>query len=202
MPIWARSSYISRGESEESGRPKTRISPESGVRRPLASFMMTLLPTPAGPRRMRISPWQTVKETSRRTGPRSKAMETRENSTTGVLGSRAGRRGAVAVVAMCGCVVYEASLLSDRNTEVLRLRLRMTATGDYLSSEDADHHLGDQEVEEDDEHGADDDGLGGGAADALCAAGRAQAAEAADGGDDETGEERLGEAFKDVAKDE
>ena len=56
----------------ESGLPKMRISPESGVSRPLASFMMTLLPTPAGPRMMRISPWRTVKEMSLRTGSRSK----------------------------------------------------------------------------------------------------------------------------------
>src|ERR1700727_2590768 len=71
-----------------------------------------------------------------------------------------------------------------------------------LSPEDADHQLGDEEVDEDDQHGADDDGLGGGAADALCAAGGAQAVEAADGGDDEAGEQRLGDAFDDITEDE
>src|SRR6202012_256111 len=172
MPMWARISNISRGVRSESKRPKMRISPESGVRRPLASFMMTLLPQPAGPRRMRVSPWRTVKEMSLRTVSRSKPMETCENSTMGEPGSRSRGARAGAGVAIA------------------------------LSPEDANHELRYEEVEEDDEHGADDDGLGGGAPNALCAAGGAQAVEAADGGDDEAGEERLGDAFDDVSEDE
>ena len=71
-----------------------------------------------------------------------------------------------------------------------------------LSAEDADHQLGDEEVEKDDEDRGDDDGLGGGAADALRAAGGGHAVVAADGGDDEAGEKWLDEAFDDVAVDE
>ena len=36
--------------------PKTKMRPESGRSRPLVSLSRTLLPTPAGPSRMRVSP--------------------------------------------------------------------------------------------------------------------------------------------------
>jgi len=41
--------------------PKDEMRPESGRSRPLVSLRRTLLPTPAGPRRMRISPGRTWK---------------------------------------------------------------------------------------------------------------------------------------------
>ena len=72
----------------------------------------------------------------------------------------------------------------------------------HLASEDADHEAGDEEVDDDDEDGGDDDGLGGGAADALGSAGGFEAEVTAYGGDDESGEEGLGEALDDVAVDE
>ena len=66
-------------------------------------------------------------------------------------------------------------------------------------AEDADHGAGDEQVDDDDEDGGDDHGLGGGSADALGSAVGVHAEVAADGGDDESGEERLGEALDDVA---
>src|ERR1700744_899802 len=63
--------------------PKTVMVPESGRMRPLASFNSTLLPLPAGPSKMRVSPVETVSEISLRTCLPSNPMETRANTSTG-----------------------------------------------------------------------------------------------------------------------
>ena len=68
-----------------------------------------------------------------------------------------------------------------------------------LPAEDADHRSADEEVDNDDEDGGDDDGLRGRFTDALCAPFGVHAEVAADGGNDESGEERLREALDDVA---
>src|SRR5260370_42486374 len=68
-----------------------------------------------------------------------------------------------------------------------------------LPAEYADHRAADDEVDDDDEDGGVDDGLGGRFANPLGAALCRHAEEAAHGGDNESGEERLGEALDDVA---
>lgn len=71
-----------------------------------------------------------------------------------------------------------------------------------LAAEDADHGTGDEEVNDDNEDRRDDDGLRSGFADALGAALGVHAVEAADGGNDEAEEERLGDALNDIGVDE
>jgi hypothetical protein len=67
-----------------SRRPKMRICPLSGWMRPLASFMSTLLPQPAGPRMMRVSPWATAKLMPLSRGlPSRPVMETSSNARMG-----------------------------------------------------------------------------------------------------------------------
>src|SRR5271154_3159119 len=68
-----------------------------------------------------------------------------------------------------------------------------------LPPEDADHRAADDEVDDDDEDGGVDDSLGGRFTHALGAALCGHAEVAADGGDDESGEERFGEALDDVS---
>jgi hypothetical protein len=65
-----------------------------------------------------------------------------------------------------------------------------------LSAKDANHGAADEEVHDDDEDGGDDDGLCRRSADALGSAFGVHAEVAADGRDDEAGEERLGEALR------
>ena len=67
-----------------------------------------------------------------------------------------------------------------------------------------DHHVQEsrqEEVEHQDEHAGGNHRLGSGASHALGAAARAQSVVAADGGDDEAEEYRLGQTLKDVGKD-
>ena len=108
----------------------------------------------------------------------SKAMETFSNATTGACRGRS---------------VVASSRVGRRGFRHVE---------GLLASEDADHEAGDEEVDDDDEDGGDDDGLGGGSADALGSAGGFEAEVAADGGDDEAGEEGLGEALDDVSVDQ
>ncbi len=68
-----------------------------------------------------------------------------------------------------------------------------------LPAEDADHRSTDNEVNDEDEDGRVDDGLSGRFTYTLGTALRGHAEVATDGGDDESGEERLGEALDDVA---
>lgn len=68
-----------------------------------------------------------------------------------------------------------------------------------LPAEDADHGACDEEVDDDDEDGGDDDSLSGGFTDALGTPLGVHAEVAADGGDDEAGEEGLGETLYDVS---
>ena len=65
--------------------PKTLTEPESGRTRPLAIFMRTDLPLPAGPRRQQVSPGSMLKEMFSRTLWLSKAMETLSKTRTGPL---------------------------------------------------------------------------------------------------------------------
>src|SRR6266478_7786387 len=138
--------------------PKTRMVPESGRMRPLASFIRTDFPPPAGPRMMRVSPRWTVKEMFCRTGLMSKVMETSSKTTTGSAESGL-------------CLVWATSPGA------------MSAGMVWLPAEDADHRAADDEVDDDDEDGGVDDGLGCRFTDALGAALCGHAEETADGGD-------------------
>src|ERR1017187_8962944 len=161
--------------------PKMRMEPESGSSRPLASLSSTDLPQPAGPRMMRVSPRSTEKEMFSSTGLTSKEMVTSLNSTTG--NSTTG-------------------VWSPGGRTVAGPGVGMAAGMAGSASEDTDHGAGDEQVDDDDEDGGDDHSLGGGATYALGPAGGLHAEVAADGGDDETGEEGLGESLHDGAVDQ
>src|ERR1700692_878808 len=78
--------------------PKTVMEPLSGRSRPLASFIRTDLPHPAGPRMTRVSPGATEKEMFSRTGLTSKMMETLSKTTTGPASVELGGAGSGARV--------------------------------------------------------------------------------------------------------
>src|ERR1017187_8999068 len=63
--------------------PKSCMLPWSGRSSPSQSLSRTLLPTPAGPRRMRVSPGARENVMSSRTGGPSKAMGTLRKANTG-----------------------------------------------------------------------------------------------------------------------
>src|SRR5579863_2828747 len=136
--------------------PKTVMVPESGRINPFASLSSTLLPLPAGPRRILVSPGETVSEIFSRTCLPSKPMETSSKTTTGCEGSSCLAGGAV-----WGAVTIRSE------------------------AEDVDHELADQKVDEDDEYGRDNHRLSGGTADPLRTAACGHAIKAADAGDDE-----------------
>src|SRR4051794_40794463 len=104
--------------------------PESGRIKPLASFISTDLPPPAGPRMMRVSPRRTVNEMSSRTGFRSNAIETFSKTTT----------GSPAASGLC----------CDASRET-----RFWAIGSPSPAEDADHGAADEKIDDDDEDGGD-----------------------------------------------
>src|SRR5277367_4167538 len=173
MPMRPRSLKRSVSRMWAMSSPKTWMEPLSGRMRPSTSFMRTDFPPPAGPRMIRVSPGWTAKETSLRTGLMSKVMVTSLKTTTG--SEEPG-----------GCS------LSDGLTMVGLLGMG------WLPAEDADHRPGDEQVDNDDEDRRDDHSLRGGLTHALGAALRVHAEVAADRGDDECREERLGEALGDV----
>src|ERR1700688_2167405 len=109
-----------------------------------------------------------------RTGLMSKVMETSSKTTTGSAESGI-------------CLVWEASPGA------------MSAGIVWLPAKYADHRAADDEVDNDDEDGGVNDGLGGRFTHALGAAFCRHAKVAADGGDDESGEERLGEPLHHIA---
>src|SRR3979490_2756219 len=109
-----------------------------------------------------------------RTGLTSKMMETSSKTTTGSAESGV-------------CFVCETSPGA------------MSAGMVWLPAEYADHRAADDEVDDDDEDGGVDDGLGGRFTHALSTAFCRHAEETAYGGDDESGEEWLGEALDYVA---
>src|SRR3981081_4137352 len=108
-----------------------------------------------------------------RTGLTSKVMETSSKTTTGSAESGV-------------CFVCETSPGA------------MSAGMVWLPAEYADHRAADDEVDEDDDDGGVDDGLGARFAPALSTAFCRHAEEPAYGGDDEAGEEWLGEALDDI----
>src|ERR1700680_4629493 len=82
----ARSLNKSYSDIAVTSSPKTLMVPESGLSRPLVSFIRTDLPQPAGPRMMRVSAGWTVREMFWRTTFSSKAMETFSKETTASVG--------------------------------------------------------------------------------------------------------------------
>jgi hypothetical protein len=80
-----------------------------------------------------------------------------------------------------------------------RRRRRKRGDGGSCSLEKVQEQFGDESVDDQDENGGDDDGGGGGAAHALGATFYAETFVAADGGDDQAKDERLGQALDDVA---
>src|SRR6202167_1308992 len=68
--------------------------PVSGRISPFASLSSTLLPLPAGPSRIRVSPGDTVSEISSRTCLPSNPIDTWSNTTTGCAGSSRAVAGA------------------------------------------------------------------------------------------------------------
>src|ERR1700755_1620491 len=104
------------------------MKPVSGLRRPLASFIRTDFPPPAGPRMMRVSPRWTVKEMFCRTGFMSKVIERSLKTTTGSAESGL-------------CRVW------------VELPGAMSAGIVWLPAEDADHRARHEEIDDDDEDG-------------------------------------------------
>src|SRR5580698_3320296 len=149
--------------------PKTKMRPESGRNKPSANFSSTLLPTPAGPRRIRVSPCLTVKEMLLRTCLFSKPIETSSKTTAGSSGERCSGSVTIAVWLMYA-----------------------------LPPEDADHKTADDEIGSNDENGGPDYGLRSRAAHALRASARGHAVIAADTGDDEAEDQRLNQALQDI----
>src|SRR5277367_547811 len=141
--------------------------PESGRSRPSVILSRTLLPTPAGPIRMRVSPGLTVKEMLLSTGFFSKPIVTFSKTTAGPSGGRWLSSGA-------------------RATWLMRAS----------PAQDADHEAADDEVGCDDEDRRDDDGLCCRPAHALCAAASRHSVVAANGGDDKAEDERLEQPLK------
>src|SRR5450755_4361179 len=151
--------------------PKTVMVPESGRINPFASLSSTLLPLPAGPSRILVSPGDTDSEIFSSTGLPSKPSETSSKTTTGCEGSSCVAGGAV-----WGAVTIRSE------------------------AEDVDHELADQKVDEDDEHGRDNHRLGSGAANSLRTAACGHSIEAPDAGNDEAKHDRLYQALKDIGK--
>src|SRR5271156_1017802 len=136
--------------------PKTVMVPESGRINPFASLSRTLLPLPAGPSRIRVSPGETVSEMFSRTFLPSNPIDTSSKTSTGWAGS-----SWVAVD-----LGWEAVTISS-------------------AAEDANHELADHQVNHDDQHRRNHHGLGGGSANTLGAATGGHPVVAADAGDDE-----------------
>src|ERR1700722_20127595 len=147
--------------------PNTVMVPESGRIKPLASLSSTLLPLPAGPSRMRVSPGATVSETFSRTDLPSNPIDTSSKIRTGCAGSSW-------VVVAAG---WDAVTISS-------------------AAKDANHELADDQVNRNDEHRGNDHCLGGGAADTLGAAAGVHTVVAADAGDDEAEHNRLYQTLK------
>src|ERR1700761_3520045 len=103
--------------------PNTVMVPESGRINPLASLSRTLLPLPAGPSRIRVSPGATVSEIFSRTFLPSNPIDTSSKIRTGADGS-----SPVVVAAGWGAVTI------------------------ISAAEDADHELADDQVDGNDEH--------------------------------------------------
>src|SRR3984957_19378938 len=177
MPTCARSSNISRSVRVQRSLPKMRTTPLSGTNRPLASFIKTLLPTPAGPRTTRVSPRSTAKLTPRSTSFSSKRRQTSSNCTTGTLGGSVSTR--------LGCC-WESSVVAS-------------AKRASLTSEDIDHQLCDHEVHQNDENGRNNHRLRCGATYAACTTGCRKPVEAPDRRNDEGREQRVGESFHNIA---
>src|SRR5579883_28679 len=169
MPMRRRSGYRSFSCMALISSPKTKMRPSSGRSRPSASFSNTLLPTPAGPSRMRVSPCRTENEMSCSTCLPSKPMDTCSKTTTGSRGGRSCSSGATADWLM------RAS-----------------------PAKDADHKAADDEVGCNDKHGCGDYGLRCRAAYALRATARGHSVIAADGGDNEAEEDGLDEALDEI----
>ena len=93
MPVRMRSASSFSSLIRVISSPKRKIRPESGRRSPFASFSNTLLPTPAGPRRIRVSRGPSRKLTSSSTGGPLKAIETCSKTTGSTAGSAGGASG-------------------------------------------------------------------------------------------------------------
>ena len=142
------------GKSRSSGMceissPKSRMLPSSGRSRPLTSLSRTLLPTPAGPSRMRVSPGRHGKADVLKN---RRAIEGDGDVAKGYNGapirSRAGPDWA-------GWIRHWIRRVGSGWAGLTHAR------------EEREQHLGEQEIDEDDEHRRDDHGLNGGAAHAL-----------------------------------
>src|SRR5580658_6173264 len=149
--------------------PNTVMVPESGRISPLASLSRTLLPLPAGPNKMRVSPGKTLNEIFSRTFLPSNPMETSSKTRTGCDGS-----SWTAEVVGWGAVTISSA------------------------AEDSDHELADDQVNRDDEHRRNHHRLRRGSAHTLGAAARGHPVIAADAGDDETENNRLDQALNDI----
>src|SRR5579883_392480 len=166
MPMRARSAKSCYSGMALISSPKTKIRPESGRSSPSANLSSTLLPTPAGPSRIRVSPGLTVNEMSSRTGLFSNPMDTFSKTTTGSSG--------------------ECCLISGATAAWL-----MRAS----PAEDTNHETADNEVGCNDEHRRNDNCLCCGPAHTLGAAARRHSVIAPDGGNDESEKERLDHAL-------
>src|ERR1022692_2897239 len=152
-----------------------RIEPESGPSKPFASFSSTDFPQPAGPSRISVCPRSTEKEMFCSTGFTSNLIDTSLNSTTGVMSSD----GSITAALVPGIT----SLIGRSTTE------------------DADHGTGDKQVDDDDEHRRHNHRLRSRSAHTLRAARGLHSEVATHSGDDESGEQRLGQALHDVSID-
>src|ERR1700733_11275333 len=149
--------------------PNTVMVPESGYISPSTSLSRTLLPLPAGPSRIRVSPGDTVSEISSRTFLPSNPIETSSKTTTGCDGS----------CSLFAAVCWGAVTIS-------------------LEAEDTDHEPAYHEVDEDNEHRRDHHRLGSGAANALGTAACVHTVEAADTGNDEAKNDGFHQSLKNV----
>src|SRR5271163_2807833 len=149
--------------------PNTVMVPESGRISPLASLSSTLLPLPAGPNKMRVSPGETLNEIFSRTGFPSNPIETSSKTRTGCAGS-----SWTAEAVGWGAVTISSA------------------------AEDTDHELADDQVNHDDEHRRNHHRLCRGSAHPLGAAARGHSVIAADAGDDEAENNRLDQALNDI----
>src|ERR1700733_14110050 len=132
MPMRPRSSNSCSSRMLLISSPNTVIVPESGFIKPFANLSRTLLPLPAGPSRMRVSPGETVSEIFSRTGLPSNPMDTSSKIRTGCAGSPSATVAAGWAAVTIG-----------------------------LAAEDTDHELADHQVDRNDEHRRNHHRLGG-----------------------------------------
>src|SRR5882724_6757961 len=148
--------------------PNTVMRPESGRKRPSASFRIVLLPAPATPKRAFVSPKGSWKETPRRT-----ALSSKERCTSSNTMAETEDRSAQSGMSGSGGVDMRSLVRQDRNQK-----------------------LGHKEVRHQNKHRSGHHRLCCGAAHALRAAACSHAVVAADGRNDEAEQSRLQQAHE------